>query len=158
MDCAPAVPIASSLADNVSPKRIHCAPAASSVSRVGLACPCPKDMARVIKGTRSVYRFTGDVALGNPRGFLQAGKEDQEIAEACSSLIKLISRYVPHMGVSGSRGYSIRYPRSEPGCMTRPVLRARSTSHTLAVRGGCTKIPLAAVGAQEDETILCFGV
>jgi hypothetical protein len=32
--------------------------------------------------------------------------------------------------------------------------RARSTSHSVAARNGCTNIPLAAVGAQEDETIL----
>jgi hypothetical protein len=32
--------------------------------------------------------------------------------------------------------------------------RARSTSHSVAALGGCTMIPLAAVGAQEDETIL----
>ena len=32
--------------------------------------------------------------------------------------------------------------------------RARSTSHSVAAHGGCTNIPLAAVGAQEDETIL----
>jgi hypothetical protein len=38
--------------------------------------------------------------------------------------------------------------------MTRPVSRARSTSHSVAAHGGCTNIPLAAVGAQEDETIL----
>ena len=31
--------------------------------------------------------------------------------------------------------------------------RARSTSHTVAVRDGCTNIPLAAGGAQEDENL-----
>ena len=31
---------------------------------------------------------------------------------------------------------------------------ARSTSHSVAARSGCTNIPLAAGGAQEDETIL----
>ena len=34
------------------------------------------------------HRFTRDVAVGNPREFLQAEKEDQEIAEACNRLIK----------------------------------------------------------------------
>jgi TnpA family transposase len=33
-------------------------------------------------------RFTRDVAVGNPREFLQAEKEEQEIAEACNRLIK----------------------------------------------------------------------
>ena len=33
-------------------------------------------------------RFTRDVAVGNPREFLQAEKEDQEFAEACNRLIK----------------------------------------------------------------------
>lgn len=37
-------------------------------------------------------------------------------------------------------------------------LRARSTSHPVAVRDGCTNIPLAAGWAQEDETILKSGV
>jgi hypothetical protein len=36
--------------------------------------------------------------------------------------------------------------------------RARSTSHSVAAHGGCTNIPLAAVGAQEDETILEDGL
>ena len=36
--------------------------------------------------------------------------------------------------------------------------RARSNSHSVAVCGGCTKIPLATVVAQEDETILENGV
>jgi hypothetical protein len=31
---------------------------------------------------------------------------------------------------------------------------ARSTSHSVAVHDGCTNIPLAAGGAQEDEAIL----
>jgi hypothetical protein len=35
--------------------------------------------------------------------------------------------------------------------MTRPVFRARSTLHTVAAHDGCTKIPLAAHRAQEDE-------
>ena len=33
----------------------------------------------------------------------------------------------------------------------------RSNSHSVAVRGGCTNIPLAAVAAQEGETILNSG-
>ena len=33
-------------------------------------------------------RFTRDVAVGSPREFLHAEKEDQEIAEACNRLIK----------------------------------------------------------------------
>jgi hypothetical protein len=34
---------------------------------------------------------------------------------------------------------------------------ARSTSHPVAAQSDCTNIPLAAGGAQEDETILNFG-
>ena len=34
---------------------------------------------------------------------------------------------------------------------------ARSTSHSVAARSDCTNIPLAAAGAQEDETILESG-
>jgi hypothetical protein len=34
------------------------------------------------------------------------------------------------------------------------MILARSTSHSVAVHDGCTNIPLAAGGAQEDETIL----
>ena len=33
-------------------------------------------------------RFTRAVAVGNPREFTQAEKEEQEIAEACNRLIK----------------------------------------------------------------------
>ena len=40
--------------------------------------------------------------------------------------------------------------------MTRLV--PSTTSHSVAARNGCTNIPLAAVGAQEDETILEDGL
>ena len=49
-----------------------------------------------------------------------------------------------------------RYPRSEPDCAIWSFL-ARSNSHSVAVRDGRTNIPLAAVGAQEDDTILYLG-
>src|ERR1019366_10307695 len=49
-----------------------------------------------------------------------------------------------------------RYPRSEPIARSGRFL-ARSNSHSVAVRDGYTNIPLAAVGAQEDETILFNG-
>ena len=42
--------------------------------------------------------------------------------------------------------------------MTRLVFRARSNSYPVAVRDGCTNIPLAAGRAQEDETILESGI
>ena len=35
-----------------------------------------------------VHRFTRAVSVGNPREFLQAEKEDQEMAEASKRLIK----------------------------------------------------------------------
>jgi TnpA family transposase len=35
-----------------------------------------------------VHRFTRAVSVGNPREFLEAEKEDQELAEACKRLIK----------------------------------------------------------------------
>jgi len=35
-----------------------------------------------------VHRFTRAVSVGNPPEFLQAEKEDQEMAEACKRLIK----------------------------------------------------------------------
>jgi hypothetical protein len=34
-----------------------------------------------------VHRFTRAVSVGNPREFLQAEKEDQEMAEACKRLM-----------------------------------------------------------------------
>ena len=49
-------------------------------------------------------------------------------------------------GCFGIRGLS---PIARPGRFL-----ARSTSHSVAVHDGCTNIPLAAGGAQEDETIL----
>jgi hypothetical protein len=36
--------------------------------------------------------------------------------------------------------------------------QTRSSSHTVAARSGCTKIPLAAGLVQMDETILILGV
>lgn len=50
----------------------------------------------------------------------------------------------PHLGVAMG-----------PGSMI--CLLTRSTSHSVAARSGCTDIPLAAGGAQEDETILDYG-
>jgi hypothetical protein len=38
--------------------------------------------------------------------------------------------------------------------MTRPGSEHDQPSHSVAAHRGCTNIPLAAVGAQEDETIL----
>src|SRR5450759_1368572 len=71
-----------------------------------------------------------------------------------------------HMGRFRSRGEVqshiirlrrlCRYPRSEPIARSGRFL-ARSNSHSVAVREGYTNIPLAAVGAQEDETILFNG-
>jgi hypothetical protein len=46
----------------------------------------------------------------------------------------------------------------DPSPLPRPGrFDARSNSHTVAARSSCTKIPLAAGRAQEDETILEFG-
>ena len=42
----------------------------------------------VLSGIEHVYAFTRAVSVGNPREFLQAEKEDQEMAEACKRLIK----------------------------------------------------------------------
>src|ERR1700680_5250155 len=46
----------------------------------------------------------------------------------------------------------VRYPRFSTQLHDAARFRARSTSHTVAVRDGCTNIPLAAGRAQEDET------
>ena len=51
--------------------------------------------------------------------------------------------------VFGIQGLSL-IPRSD-------CFHTRSNSHSVAVRGGCTNIPLAAVAAQEGETILNSG-
>ena len=41
--------------------------------------------------------------------------------------------------------------------MTWPASGTSSNSHSVAVRSGCTNIPRAAGGAQEDGTILIRG-
>jgi hypothetical protein len=51
--------------------------------------------------------------------------------------------------VSLSKGLS---PIAQPG-----RFHTRSNSHSVAVRDGCTNIPLAAGGARKDETILQYG-
>src|ERR1700680_3386067 len=48
-------------------------------------------------------------------------------------------------GFFGIQGLS---PIAQPG-----RLRTRSTSHSVAIRNGCTNIPLAAGRAQEDENL-----
>ena len=71
------------------------------------------------------------------------------------------------MGISESRGKRslvhelklrclFRYPRSKPDSVIWLFL-ARSTSHPVVAQSDCTNIPLAAGGAQEDETILICG-
>jgi len=47
----------------------------------------------------------------------------------------------------------VRYPRFWARLRDAARFRARSTSHTVAVRDGCTNIPLAAGRAQEDENL-----
>ena len=69
----------------------------------------------------------------------------------------------PHMGRFGSRDEIIRaliilqrlfrYPRSEPDCTTWSFPRQINLTFG-RLHDGCTNIPLAAGGAQEDETIL----
>src|SRR5713101_7515057 len=71
-------------------------------------------------------------------------------------------RHIPtHMGSHRSKGeignssvFLLRHPRSEPIRHDTARFRARSNSHPVAVRDGCTNIPLAAGKAQEDETLL----
>jgi|SRR5277367_35917 len=53
--------------------------------------------------------------------------------------------------------FLLRYPRSEPNQKDSARFRARSNSHSVAVRDGCTNIPLAAGKAQKDETLLQIG-
>ena len=43
---------------------------------------------RVLNGIEHMHRFTRAVSIGNPREFLQAEKQEQEMAEACKRLIK----------------------------------------------------------------------
>jgi Tn3 transposase DDE domain len=43
---------------------------------------------RVLNGIEHIHRFTRAVSVGNPREFLQAEKQEQEMAEACKRLIK----------------------------------------------------------------------
>jgi hypothetical protein len=43
---------------------------------------------RVLNGIEQVHRFTRAMSVGNPREFLRAEKQEQEMAEACKRLIK----------------------------------------------------------------------
>jgi hypothetical protein len=73
------------------------------------------------------------------------------------------------MGRFRSRGDidSVAHNKNSGGCLgiqgLSPIARpggflARSNSHSVAIRDGCTHIPLTADGAQEDKTILNDGV
>jgi hypothetical protein len=42
---------------------------------------------KVLSGIEHVHAFTRAVSVGNPREFLHAEKEDQEMAEACKNCI-----------------------------------------------------------------------
>jgi hypothetical protein len=41
---------------------------------------------RVLNGIEHMHRFTRAVSIGNPREFLQAEKQEQEMAEACINI------------------------------------------------------------------------
>ena len=43
---------------------------------------------KVLSGIEHVHAFTRAVSVGNPREFLQAEKQEQEMAEACKRLLK----------------------------------------------------------------------
>lgn len=57
---------------------------------------------------------------------------------------------------SCSSPYRLRNHRSEPVHQAR-FCTTRSSSHSVAARGGCTTIPHPAGRAREDETILYSG-
>jgi hypothetical protein len=57
-------------------------------------------------------------------------------------------------GVITRSGWWCRIARLEPVHATGCVPATRSTSHTVGAQSSRAKIPLSAVGAQEDETIL----
>ena len=68
-------------------------------------------------------RFTRDVAVGSPREFLQAEKQDQEVAEACNRLIKnsIVCwnyLYLEHKLAKGARR---RAKAGPPGRDRRPL-------------------------------------
>lgn len=50
--------------------------------------PLRMSIEKVPNGIEHVHRFTRAVSVGSPRKFLQAEKEDQEMAEACKRFIK----------------------------------------------------------------------
>jgi hypothetical protein len=43
---------------------------------------------KVLNGVEHVHRFTRAVSVGSPREFVQAEKDDQQMAETCKRLIK----------------------------------------------------------------------
>src|ERR1700722_19738042 len=57
------------------------------------------------------------------------------------------------MSTTFGRARSLRARSSYQAGGSAVVFRTRSTSHSVAVRDGCTNIPLAAVRAQEDENL-----
>ena len=66
-------------------------------------------------------RFTRAVAVGNPREFTQAEKEEQEIAEACNRLIK-------NSIICWNYLYLARQPEKAPDAETRKnILRLIAT-------------------------------
>lgn len=54
----------------------------------GLTCANARIVSLALHGVEHVHRFARAVSVGNPREFLQAEKEDQDMAEACKRLIK----------------------------------------------------------------------
>src|SRR6202011_3809609 len=65
---------------------------------------------KVLSGIEHVHAFTRAVSVGNPREFLQAEKEDQEMAEAANGSSRIAS----------SAGITCICRRNSPRSMIRP--------------------------------------
>ena len=67
-------------------------------------------------GIEHVHRFTRAVSVGNPREFLQAEKQEQEIAKACKRLIKncIICWNYLYLSISPQNCWTKQAPISGP--------------------------------------------
>jgi hypothetical protein len=68
---------------------------------------------KVLHGVEHVHRFTRAVSVGNPREFLQAEKEDQEMAKPANGSSRIAS----------SAGITYTCRRNSPRSMIRSNVR-----------------------------------
>src|SRR5271157_3856762 len=141
-------------AGKLEARRTDCAPVAgkSTLNRLELSELTPTRYHKISHNPIAIRTLLVDLFLRRMRGL-----PGRSFSTSMRRMIRCTASRrggssTAHMGVCESR-FHVRRAR----WMTWPASGTSSNSHSVAVRSGCTNIPRAAGGAQEDGTILIRG-